>query len=32
VASPGLLDTNFAHLPYRQRSLNYWPRVERPDA
>jgi microcystin degradation protein MlrC len=31
VESPGLLDTDFAHLPYRQRSLNYWPRVEQPD-
>jgi len=31
VASPGLLDTDFAHLPYRQRSLNHWPRVEQPD-
>jgi glycosyltransferase involved in cell wall biosynthesis len=29
---PGLLDTDFAHLPYRQRSLNYWPRVEQPDS
>jgi microcystin degradation protein MlrC len=31
VESPGLLDTDFAHLPYRQRSLDYWPRVEQPD-
>ena len=31
VESPGLLDTDFAHLPYRQRSLNYWPWVEQPD-
>jgi microcystin degradation protein MlrC/pimeloyl-ACP methyl ester carboxylesterase len=30
VASPGTLDTDFARLPYRIRSLDYWPRVANP--
>lgn len=30
VASPGTLDTDFARLPYRVRSLDYWPRVANP--
>ena len=30
VASPGALDMDFAHLPYRVRDLDYWPRVEAP--
>ena len=29
VESPGLLNTDFANIPYRHRSLDYWPRVER---
>ena len=32
VASPGTLDMDFARLPYRVRSLDYWPRVENPHA
>lgn len=32
VASPGALSTDFATIPYRRRSLNYWPRVENPFA
>lgn len=28
VESPGLLNTDFANIPYRHRSLDYWPRVE----
>ena len=28
VQSPGLLNTDFAHIPYRHRSLDYWPRVD----
>ena len=27
VESPGLLNTDFANIPYRHRSLDYWPRV-----
>ncbi|MEI6027402.1 MAG: M81 family metallopeptidase [Betaproteobacteria bacterium] len=30
VETPGLLRTDFAGIPYRHRSLNYWPRVELP--
>jgi microcystin degradation protein MlrC/pimeloyl-ACP methyl ester carboxylesterase len=30
VASPGTLDMDFARLPYRVRSLDYWPRVADP--
>ncbi len=30
VASPGTLDTDFARLPYRIRSLDYWPRIANP--
>ena len=29
VESPGLLNTDFATVAYRHRSLDYWPRVER---
>ena len=29
VESPGLLNTDFANVAYRHRSLDYWPRVER---
>lgn len=29
VQSPGLLNTDFANLAYRHRSLDYWPRTER---
>ena len=29
VESPGLLNTDFANIPYRHRSLDYWPRVQR---
>jgi len=28
VDTPGLLSTDFARLPYRKRSLDYWPRVD----
>jgi microcystin degradation protein MlrC len=31
VESPGLLNTDFANVAYRHRSLDYWPRVEQPD-
>ena len=30
VQSPGLLNTDFANIPYRNRSLDYWPRVASP--
>jgi microcystin degradation protein MlrC len=30
VATPGALNTDFAHLPYRVFNKPYWPRVERP--
>jgi len=30
VQSPGLLNTDFANIPYRHRSLDYWPRVASP--
>ncbi|VVE78588.1 M81 family metallopeptidase [Pandoraea sputorum] len=30
LAAPGALTPDFAALPYRHRSLNYWPRVENP--
>ncbi|WP_028222307.1 M81 family metallopeptidase [Paraburkholderia oxyphila] len=30
VSTPGALTPDFANLPYRVRSLNYWPRVESP--
>jgi microcystin degradation protein MlrC len=30
VDSPGLLRSDFEHIPYRRRSLNYWPRVQNP--
>ena len=30
VETPGLLRTDFARIPYRHRSLDYWPRVELP--
>ncbi|VVE32095.1 microcystin LR degradation protein MlrC-like protein [Pandoraea eparura] len=30
VAAPGALTPDFAKLPYRRRSLKYWPRVENP--
>lgn len=30
LGTPGLLSTDFAHLPYRRRSLHYWPRVSDP--
>ncbi len=32
VSSPGAMSNNFADLPYRVRSLDYWPRVENPHA
>ncbi len=32
AASPGALDVNFANIPYRHRSGNYWPRVDDPFA
>ena len=32
VTTPGTLDLDFAHLPYRLRSLDYWPRVADPHA
>jgi microcystin degradation protein MlrC len=32
VESPGLLNTDFANVAYRHRSLDYWPRVEQPDS
>lgn len=32
VDTPGLLTTDFAALPYRRRSLRYWPRVSEPFA
>ena len=30
VDTPGLLRSDFEHIDYRRRSLNYWPRVENP--
>ncbi|HTD05670.1 M81 family metallopeptidase [Undibacterium sp.] len=30
VSSPGAISNDFARLPYRVRSLDYWPRVENP--
>ncbi|MEY3271226.1 MAG: hypothetical protein RLZZ341_127 [Pseudomonadota bacterium] len=30
VDTPGLLRSDFEHIDYRRRSLNYWPRVEDP--
>lgn len=32
LAAPGALTPDFAALPYRHRSLKYWPRVENPFA
>lgn len=31
VSSPGALTSDFASIPYQLRSLDYWPRVERPE-
>ena len=30
VSTPGALTSNFASIPYKVRSLNYWPRVDDP--
>lgn len=30
VGGPGALSTDFAHIPYQLRNLNYWPRVTDP--
>ncbi|NML99089.1 M81 family metallopeptidase [Paraburkholderia sp. RP-4-7] len=30
VSTPGALTPDFVNIPYRVRSLNYWPRVENP--
>jgi microcystin degradation protein MlrC len=30
VDTPGLLRSDFEHMDYRRRSLNYWPRVQDP--
>jgi microcystin degradation protein MlrC len=30
VDTPGLLRSDFEHMPYHQRDLNYWPRVDDP--
>ncbi|HVT34737.1 MAG TPA: MlrC C-terminal domain-containing protein, partial [Nevskiaceae bacterium] len=30
VATPGSTAQDFANIPYRKRSLDYWPRVEKP--
>lgn len=32
VSTPGAMNFDFAAIPYRLRSLNYWPRVENPFA
>lgn len=31
VSSPGALTSDFASIPYKMRSLDYWPRVQRPE-
>ena len=30
VSTPGALTSDFASIPYKVRSLNYWPRVKNP--
>jgi microcystin degradation protein MlrC len=30
VDTPGLLRNDMENIPYKQRSLNYWPRVDNP--
>lgn len=32
IAAPGAITPDFTAIPYRHRSLNYWPRVENPFA
>ncbi len=32
LPTPGSSSTDFANMPYRVRSLNYWPRVDNPFA
>ena len=32
LMTPGTTDRNMAAIPYKTRSLNYWPRVENPFA
>ncbi|MFN4098441.1 MAG: M81 family metallopeptidase [Pararhodobacter sp.] len=32
IATPGAITPDFTAIPYRHRSLNYWPRVENPFA